>query len=116
MVPNSVRFTITTTGNSAQQQAIGSAGLLSTNTWHHLAVVLPAGATYTGTLYINGISAGTNPAMTLHPSSLVGAGTPYGYVGKSGFGDPYFSGRIDDFRVYNRALSAAEIATLFTVR
>jgi hypothetical protein len=115
--PNSVRFTITTTGNSAQQQPIVSSGLLSTNAWHHVAVVLPSGATYTGTLYIDGVSAGTNTAMTLHPANLTGTGTPYGFLGKSAFPtDPYFNGRFDDFRVYNRALTAAEIASLFTAR
>ena len=78
--------------------------------------MLDAGATYTGTLYIDGAVAGTNTAMTLRPSSI--GNTPNNWIGASAFAaDPYFGGLVDDFRVYNRALTAAEIANLFsTVR
>jgi hypothetical protein len=113
--PNSVRFAITTTSFGGEQQ-ISSTGRLSTGAWHHIAVVLDAGATYTGTLYIDGAVAGTNTAMTLRPSSI--GNTPNNWIGRSAFtADPYFSGLVDDFRVYSRALTAAEIANLFsTVR
>jgi uncharacterized protein len=113
--PNSVRFAITTTTFGAEQQ-ISSTGRLSTGAWHHIAVVLDAGATYTGTLYIDGAVAGTNTAMTLRPSSI--GNTPNNWIGRSAFAaDPYFSGLVDDFRIYSRALTAAEIANLFsTVR
>ena len=57
-----MRFAITTTTNSGEQM-ITSAGALATG-WHHIAVVLDVGATYTGTLYIDGAVAGTNTAMT----------------------------------------------------
>ena len=30
--------------------------------------------------------------------------------------DPFFSGLIDDFRIYNRALTATEITALYAVR
>ncbi len=113
--PNSVRFAISTTNNAAEEQ-IGSTGRLSTGAWHHLAVVLDAGATYTGTLYIDGAVAGTNAAMTLRPSSL--GNTINNWIGRSAYtADPYFAGLIDDFRVYGRALSPSEITTLYaTIR
>jgi len=113
--PNSVRFAISAAGNSTEEQ-IGSTGRLSTGAWHHVAVVLDAGATYTGTLYVDGVVAGTNAAMTLRPSSL--GNTANNWIGRSAYTtDPYFAGLLDDFRVYNRALSASEITTLFaTVR
>jgi len=112
--PNSVRFAITKTDNSAEQQ-ISSTVRLSTGAWHHLAVVLAAGSPYTGTLYIDGASAATNTAMTLHPSDL--ANTANNWIGRSAFAaDPYLAGLVDDFRVYNRALTAAEITMLLTVR
>jgi hypothetical protein len=113
--PNSVRFAITTTSNAGEQQ-INSTGRLSAGAWHHVAVVLDAGATYTGTLYVDGLVAGTNPTMTVRPSTL--GNTANNWIGRSSFSaDPLFAGLIDDFRVYNRALSATEIATLFsTVR
>jgi hypothetical protein len=110
--PSSVRFAITATNNAAEQQ-ITSTARLSTGVWHHLAVVLDVGATYTGTLYVDGAVAGTNAAMTLRPSNL--GNTTNNWIGRSTFtADPYFAGLVDDFRVYNRALPASEIAALFT--
>jgi hypothetical protein len=77
--------------------------------------VLDAGATYTGTMYIDATVAGTNTAMTLRPSS-VGA-TPNNWIGRSAYTtDPYLAGLVDDFRIYNRALSASEITTLYGIR
>jgi hypothetical protein len=113
--PNSVRFAISAAGTSGEEQ-ISSTGRLTTAAWHHVAVVLDAGATYTGTLYVDGVAAGTNAAMTLRPSSL--GNTSNNWIGRSAYtADPYFAGLIDDFRVYNRALSAAEITALYaTVR
>ena len=113
---DTVRFAITTTGmGAAAEQRINNAALLSLNAWHHIAVVLPAGTTYRGTLYIDGVAAGTNAAMTLHPTDL--GATTGNYIGKSQFpSDAYFSGQIDDFRVYKRALTAAEITTVFGLR
>jgi len=108
-----VRFAITTTSNSAEQQ-LSSASALATG-WHHIVVVLDVGATYTGTLYIDGAVAGTNTAMTLRPSSI--GNTANNWIGRSAFtADPYFAGLVDDFRVYNRALTAAEITMLYAVR
>jgi len=114
MTPNGVRFAITTTTNTAEQQ-INSTARLSTGAWHHLAVVLNAGTTYTGTLYVDGAVAGTNTAMPLHPSDL--GNTANNWIGRSAWTpDPYFAGLIDDLRVYNRALTASEITMLYAVR
>ncbi|MBC8132933.1 MAG: LamG domain-containing protein [Deltaproteobacteria bacterium] len=114
-----VRFTITTTGHAvgAEQRLDGTTAL--TTGWHHIVVVLPAsattGAAYTGTLYIDGVVAKTNNAMTLHMSDL--GATTNNWIGRSKFaGNPFFRGLIDDFRVYNRALSAADVTALFAVR
>ena len=48
--------------------------------------------------------------MTLTPSSL--GATTLNYVGKSQYSDPYLVGRIDDFRIYARALTATEVGSL----
>jgi hypothetical protein len=113
--PNGVRFGISLTGNGASEQTISGPSRLTTSAWHHLVVVLGAGATYTGTLYVDGAVAGTNAAMTFRPSDL--GNTPNNWIGRSPFTpDPYFSGFVDDFRVYNRALSAAEVTALYAVR
>ena len=53
--------------------------------------------------------------MTLRPSNL--GNTVNNRIGRSAFTqDPYFHGLVDDFRVYNRALTAAEITALYAVR
>jgi hypothetical protein len=110
--PPSVRFVITTTGNATSEDInMTSPALLTLNAWHHVAVTLAAGSPYTGTLYIDRVVAGTNTRMTLHASDLGTTGD--NYLGKSPFTqDPYLNGAIDDFRVYRRALTAAEIAAL----
>jgi hypothetical protein len=120
-MPNSVRFAISTAGNNAEQVITGP-GRLSTGVWHHIAVVLggttgtvDGGMVYTGTLYIDGAAVATNNAMSLRPSNL--GNTMNNWIGRSAFSqDPYFAGLIDDFRVYNRALTAADITALYAVR
>jgi hypothetical protein len=102
-----LRFAIMTPSSGGEQQITWSSSL-STNTWAHVAVVLNGG---TGTLYVNGVQVAQNTAMTLTPSSL--GATNLNYIGKSQFGsDPYLPGRVDDFRIYSRALSGSEITTL----
>lgn len=109
-----VRFAISLNGISGEQALVAPTPL-PLATWHHLVVVLPAGATYTGTLYVDGVAVATNSAMTLHVSD-VGA-TTGNYLARSAFSaDPYFNGVLDDFRVYRRALSAAEVVTLYGLR
>jgi len=110
--PASVRFTISTMGNTVRENIeMTSPALLSLNAWHHIAVTLASGSPYTGTLYIDRMPAGTNTRMTLHAGDL--GATDRNFIGKSQFAqDPYLGGAIDDFRVYRRALTAAEIATL----
>ena len=78
-------------------------------TWKHVAIVLGSGQSH---LYVDGALVTNTSTITLRPADL---GTiDYAFLGKSQFGaDPYFDGKIDEFRVYNRALSAAEIQALY---
>jgi fibronectin type 3 domain-containing protein len=102
-----VQFGITTNGWNGQQQ-INTAYTFQTGTWTHVAVTLSGTV---GTVYVNGTSVGTNSAITLNPSSL--GSTTQNYVGKSYLGsDPYLNGAVDEFQIYGRALSAAEISAL----
>jgi hypothetical protein len=108
---NVVRFTVSLSGNTTgAEQTVDGKAPLPTGTWTHVAVVLgSAGAV----LYVDGAQVGTNPAVTLRPNDL--GNTPNNYIGKSQFpADPYLDGNIDEFRVYSRALSAAEIQALYT--
>jgi fibronectin type 3 domain-containing protein len=101
-----MRFGITTSGSAGEQRIDSSAGALTTG-WHHVAVVLNGSS---GTLYLDGVQVGQNTAMTLNPNSL--GNTTLNYLGKSQYNDPYLDGRLDDFRIFERALTAAEVSVL----
>lgn len=104
---NVLRFAITTSGNGTEQQL--NAPVLPTGVWKHVAVTLTG---TTGRLYVDGVQVAINTGMTLKPSSL--GNTNQNYLGKSQWADPYLDGALDDFRIYSRALSAAEVGTLFS--
>jgi hypothetical protein len=99
------------TANPSVGQTLTSPGLTS-NVWHHLAIVLPAGASYTGILYVDGARAAINSAMSLHAADI--GATTNNWLGRSQVStDPLFNGLMDDFRVYRRVLSPQEISDLF---
>ncbi|NVM77916.1 hypothetical protein FHW83_003739 [Duganella sp. SG902] len=99
-------FTIST-GGGYGSQTIATAPL-PTGRWVHVAVTLSGS---NGTLYVNGVAAATNTAMTASPYRL--GGTSRNWIGRSQYpADPYFNGKVDDFRIYHGALSAGEVAAL----
>jgi hypothetical protein len=86
--------------NSAERSA-GGGSALAANAWSHLAT------TYDGAnlrLYVNGVLAGT----TATTGNVVVSSGVLRIGGNSVWGE-YFSGLIDEVRIYNRALSASEI-------
>lgn len=109
MLLNGSRFTITASGNTAEQ-SISPGGNLTANTWKHIAVTLNGS---TGILYIDGVQVATNTGMTFKPSDLAPTTTGGNFIGRSEWtGDKYLKGKVDDFRIYNRAISAAEVANV----
>ena len=100
-----IRFAIKNNGSS--EQIIDGTSALATGGWHHVAVTLNGA---TGTLYVDGVNVGSNSAMTLKPSNM--GSTTQNWIGRSQYNDPYLNGRVDDFRIYNKALTASEIAAL----
>jgi hypothetical protein len=104
-----LRFAITTSGNGNEQQ-LNDTTTLPLNTWSLVTVTLSGS---TGTLYVNGQPVATNTNMTLTPSDL--GDTTQNWIGRSQFpADPYLNATVDDFNIYSRALSAAEVAALAT--
>lgn len=102
-----IRYAITT-GGAGGEQRIDGTGTLPLNQWSLVTVTFTG---TTGTLYVDGKVVGTNTNMNVEPSAF-GASTA-NYIGKSQYGgDPALDGTVDDFNIYNRALSASEVAAL----
>ena len=90
-------------GSYDRQLTVGSH--LPSNAWTHLA------ATYDGTtqrLYVNGVQVGSR-AQT---GTLDVSANPLRIGGNTVWANEYFQGLIDEVRIYNRALSQAEIAAV----
>jgi hypothetical protein len=101
-----LHFAITTNKNTAEKTIEGS-GPLPTNSWCQVAVTLDGTR---GILYLDGNPLATNTSITVRPWQTLARSN---YVGRSQFGtDPYFHGEISSFRVFSRALSAAEIRNI----
>ncbi|AGU47882.1 alginate lyase-like protein [Variovorax paradoxus B4] len=102
-----VRYAISPVHGYNMQMIEGSSPL-PTGRWVHVAVTLSGTL---GTLYIDGAVAGSNAQMTFAPCEL--GETTQNFLGRSQYpNDPPLRGRLDDFRVYQGALSAAEISLL----
>lgn len=80
---------------------------LSANAWHHLAFTLE---NHTGILYVDGVTAEIKNDFTTNPSVL--GHTTDNYIGRPTWPDPYFNGMIDDFRIYDSALTEKQIQEL----
>jgi len=102
-----IRFAITT-NHGVGEQTIVSTAAFPTGQWVHVAVTLSG---IIGTLYVNGVPVGSNAGMSRAPFRL--GSTSQNWIGRSQYPrDPYFNGKIDDFRIYRGALSAAEVLAL----
>ncbi len=100
------RFALTTAGSGGEQQ-LNAATALSAGQWTHIAVTLSGG---TGTLYLDGTAAATNTSMSLTPSSLGATGN--NWLGRSQFGDPELAASLDEFQIYDHALTGSQVQAL----
>ena len=89
--------------------------VLSIETWYHVSIVVPSGATQTSDVlvYLDGINQSLSDevgsAQTLDTTDTgVKIGSDEALAN-------YFKGLIDEVRIYNRALSAAEIKALYNL-
>ncbi|KJK50666.1 hypothetical protein UK23_09730 [Lentzea aerocolonigenes] len=99
-----VRFAVTSGGAGSEQQ-INASAALPQGVWTHVAVTQNGDL---GVLYVNGAEVARNTAMTARIGS-----TTQNWIGRSQYAnDPYLDGAVDSFRVYGRALTAAEVANL----
>jgi hypothetical protein len=89
---------------------VTAAGVLSTNTWTHIAVT--QSGILTPTIYINGVTAATTPTTAgtlVEPSSQ-----PFSIGRQGGNSALYFNGIIDDVRRYTSILSSNEVFTIYS--
>lgn len=93
---------------SGTEQSVDSQTASLTDTWHNATVVCSNGVV---SFYFDGLNTGSAVTITHKPANLAGYANMY--LGKSQFeGDAYFNGMIDDFLVYDRALTESEVRTL----
>jgi len=74
--------------------------------YHHLVFTIDAAAK-TGSLFDNGALVSFVTNFTATPQ---GVGHTFNdYIGRSQFGDPYYNGSIDEFRIYDNAVSPVQV-------
>lgn len=100
--------------NGDSEQILSTGSKLQSGKYKHLAVTICPNAEgkVSVKLYVDGEETASNDSFTIKPSDL---SAMMNYIGRSQFNaDPYFGGYIDDFRVYNYALSADEVKAITT--
>ena len=98
-----LRFAVMNGGSEQQMNT----NALSIGKWSHVAVTINSAGTH---LYVNGKLVVESATITTSPLDFKPI---LNYIGRSQFTtDPLFNGYIDDFRVYNYALTASEITQL----
>ena len=89
------------------QLRLSATGVLAVNTWTHVALTRGGN---TLTVYVNGVSVGTATETAAFSWStcpfLIGVDADSGCTGQL---NGQFAGQLDEFRLYNRALSPTEI-------
>ena len=77
------------------------------NVWRHFAWTLTSSGAWV--VYINGVSAWTSTGR-YYPNAMTRTNN---YIGKSNNPDPYYTGAIDEFRIYSTALGASAVYALY---
>ncbi|MFC0439888.1 family 43 glycosylhydrolase [Kutzneria buriramensis] len=97
-------------GNWATEQQAASSGALPRGVWKNLTLTVGNGVEV---LYLDGIEVGRNNNATIKPSDIGGGLTAANYLGRSAYAaDNYFTGKMKDVRLYDKALSGDEVAAL----
>ena len=111
--PDGTELNFTICNNSTCQGVNTAAGVVSYNSWQHVAVTFTPNGSGGGTavLYRNGSQLGTQnftiaPAVVTYTSNA---------IGKSNWsGDPYYVGYMQDVALYPTALTSTRIATHYS--
>jgi len=106
-----LRGAYTVGGGGAAEQLIEwagnrpSAGQLTHVVW------ISRGPSRMGRLYVDGALVASNPGVTLTPALL--GPTSNNWLGRAQFNDPFFNGQFEDFRIWNGAMTPAQVAASF---
>ena len=88
-------------------QGLNANTTLGTGTWKHVAVTIGADEV---AIYVNGVKNASSSNITLRPSDIAPAMC---YLGRSqSTSDPAFKGMMSDVRLYNYALTDAEVKSI----
>ncbi|NQX26160.1 hypothetical protein HQQ81_02205 [Microbacteriaceae bacterium VKM Ac-2854] len=109
-VRDKVRTAITTASAGGEVNARATDSL-SANRWYSLTSVID-GTAGTISFYVDGTKVSTTPTA-LKPSSITNQSL--NAIGRSPWPDPFYKGEVSTFRVYDRALTGAEVAAVSTV-
>ncbi|MBC7894308.1 MAG: glycoside hydrolase family 127 protein [Cytophagaceae bacterium] len=105
------RFAITTSGADGEQR-LDATRALPVETWTHIAITR-AGST--ATFYVDGEPVATNTSMTLSPADL--GPTTGNWLGRCQFPQrniSYLNAQLDEFQVFDRALTPTDVRSLMT--
>ncbi|MBK6749024.1 MAG: carboxypeptidase regulatory-like domain-containing protein [Acidobacteria bacterium] len=75
------------------------------NTWHHIAM---SSTTSQVSLYIDGVLKGTCPR-----SSIIATANPLRFGHTTNYGGPAFDGQMDEIDFFNRAITPAEVTSIY---
>lgn len=100
--------------NGDKEEILTNGKKIANNIWKHIAITIKPldGGLNEASLYVDGELVATKSDFTISPSDIRPG---LCFIGRSQFdADPVFGGRLDDFRVYNYALSPEEVAAVKT--
>ena len=85
--------------------------------WHHCVMTFSGNSSASGmAFFIDGVSASASELYNTDPGTLSGTSLTFASQLVSGAINSPWNGLLDDFRLYNRALSAAEVTQLYNFR
>ena len=100
-----------TAGSWTAEQTVTSGSALPREVWQTLTYTLDA--TGTARLYLDGVLVDERTDVTLRPGDIGGGLTTANYIGRSVYtADRYLDGAVRDFRLYDRALTPAEVGAI----
>lgn len=111
---NKIFFATTATGDFGDQTGTSQDSALPdiTGTWKHI-VITHVASTHTTKLYVDGVEEPSTEFGTA--TSIYNSGSQFrvGFSGRTDENDKYFDGMIDDLAVFNRALTAGEVLSIY---